>query len=541
MKKHLEPRRYLVRFDTRRLPHVFCDVLVIGSGVAGLRAAIEAAKQTNVLLVSKRALEESNTKYAQGGIAGVLSPDDDFASHIHDTLVAGQGLCDPDVVREVIENAPARIRELIGWGASFDEEQGKISLTREGGHSRPRIIHARGDATGLEVAKTLLARVAATPAIQRVDHAFLIDLLTHEGRCVGAVIADNRWGQMLIWARQTILATGGAGHIYRETTNPETATGDGLAAAYRAGAELRDLEFMQFHPTTLYVAGAGRELMTEAMRGEGGLLRNSAGDRFMPKYHPEAELAPRDVVSRAILLEMKEHNSTHVFLDMRHIPRDRLHKRFPNIRKLCAEFGIDIHRDMIPVRPSAHYTVGGVTADIKGRTTVPNLFACGEAAAAGLHGANRLGSNSLLEGLVFGQRAGHAAASAAAEAKGEISHYRIQSVLEQPKHGDIDIVDVENSLRSLIWRNVGIERTEKGLTETQRMTNFWCRYVMDKEFSASNGWELQNMLYVAMLMTHGALRRTESRGVHHRLDFPQPNDAEWRRHVTVRRGESEPT
>jgi len=535
--KHLASRRYLVQFDARRLPQVFCDVLVIGSGVAGLRCAIEAARHANVLIVTKDAPAEGNTHYAQGGIAAVTASDDSFDAHVKDTAQVGQGLCDLAVVRRVIEEAPARLRELMTWGACFDADENGVALTREGGHSHRRIVHAQGDATGAEVEKVLLAHVKQRANIQVVDQAFALDIVTHEGRCVGAILFDKRWGYMLIWARQTVLATGGAGRTYRETTNPPVATGDGLAIAYRAGAELCDMEFMQFHPTTLYVAGASRALISEAMRGEGAILVNSRQERFMEKYHPRGELAPRDVVSRSILQEMKQAKTTHVFLDCRHIGRDHLIKRFPGIRDLCAQFGIDITRDAIPVRPSAHYMVGGVAVGENGRTAVPGLLACGEVACTGLHGANRLGSNSLLEGMVYGYHAGEEAGRCAAEDASLVSRYDLTSALKESGEGAIDLADVRNSLRALMWRNAGIERTGTGLEEAERMIDFWCRYVMRQEFSDREGWELQNMLTVAKIMTVAARRREESRGVHFRADFPEIDDEHWKRHTKIRREE----
>ncbi len=407
--------RYLVGFDSPLLPHRFTDVLVIGSGVAGLRAAIEAARHANVVVITKDELNECSTDRAQGGIAAALGPGDSPEKHAADTIAVGCGLCDPATVRLVVEQGPELVRELAQWGAAFDREGDGLSLAIEGGHRCARVAHARGDATGAEIEETLLRKVASTPNIQTIKHTFAIDLLTLDGICLGAATWSHARGLTLIWAKAVILATGGAGQVYRETTNPRVATGDGLAMAYRAGCELRDLEFVQFHPTTLYVAGAARVLISEAARGEGGILVNKLGERFMEKYSPMKELAPRDVVSRAILAEMQRTGDTNVYLDLTHVPPDRLAARFPLIKEMCSLFDIDIAEDLIPVCPSAHYMIGGVTADHRGQTTIGRLYACGEVASTGLHGANRLGSNSLLEGLVFGRAAGDAAGRAAAD------------------------------------------------------------------------------------------------------------------------------
>jgi L-aspartate oxidase len=536
MQKHLEPRRYLVSFDTHHLPHLFTDVLVVGSGVAGLRAAMEAARMGSVLLVTKSTLADSNSGEAQGGVAAVMSPDDGIEAHVADTLRLGQGLADEQVVQLVISEGPAEVRHLIDWGAQFDRSDGELSLTTEGGHSHARIVHARGDATGAELVRTLTAVVAQAPLIQVLEHTFVIDLLTTDNSCVGAFAWDDRRGLTLIWAHACILATGGGGQVYRETTNPEVATGDGIALAYRAGAELRDLEFVQFHPTTLYIAGAARTLISETVRGEGGLLRNRRGERFMPRYHPDAELAPRDVVTRAILKEMQATGDTHVYLDLTHLAAEPTRERFPKIAQVCANFDIDITRDLIPVRPSAHYFVGGVTTDTEGRTNLEGLYAAGEVASTGLHGANRLGSNSLLEALVLGRRTGQAVGAWARHRRPRAQvPLHLRSALEAPRKDQIDLRDVANSLKSLMWRRVGIERDEASLAEAEERVDFWTSYVLATEFLSPVGWQLQNMLTVAKLITHCARERLESRGVHLRTDYPETDDVQWRRHITVQK------
>jgi L-aspartate oxidase len=524
--------RYLVSFDARQAYHQFTDVLVIGAGIAGIRAALEIPSDLHVLVLNKDRLDESNSTYAQGGIAGVLSPEDRFENHIEDTLIAGAGLCDPAVVEMVIREAPQQINDLIRFGVNFDLEGGELALTREGGHSHRRIVHALGDATGHEVMRALIARAKATPNVALRGETFTLDLITHEGRCVGAVVWRPGVGTSLIWARQVILASGGCGMIYRETTNPPVATGDGMAAAWRAGAELQDMEFMQFHPTVLYVAGSARSLISEAVRGEGAYLRDVNGERFMLTEDPRHELAPRDVVSQAIFRCMERTQHPNVYLDLTHLDPARVLERFPGISRVCKSFGLDITRDQIPVRPGAHYMVGGVTVDTQGRTTVPGLWAAGEVTSSGLHGANRLASNSLIEGLVYGTLC---ARGATAEAREAIADLRALPLVYQVRTSDsaeaLDVADLTNSLRSLMVRNMGIVRDRRRMLEAKRDVAFWCRYGLTREFDGRTGWELQNLLTVARLMIDAALAREESRGTHFRSDFPSRNDGAWDRHV----------
>src|SRR5438132_3671978 len=472
------PSRYLTPFAPKQTPHFFTDILAIGAGIAGLRAALEVPASLRVLVITKDQIEQSNSRYAQGGIAGVVAPEVRFENHIEDTLTAGAGLCDRDIVELVVREAPNQINDLIRWGTHFDEENGRLALTREGGHSHRRIVHALGDATGHEVMRAVIAKACQAANITIWDKTFTIDLLTQKGVCAGALVHRPGRDNLLSWAKQTILASGGAGMVYRETTNPPVATGDGMAAAYRAGAELRDMEFMQFHPTVLYVAGSGRFLITEAVRGEGAYLRDKNGVRFMPAEDSRAELAPRDVVARAIVRCMERTQHPNVYLDLTHLEPERVRQRFPGIDKVCKSFGLDITRDRIPVRPGAHYMIGGVTTDAEGRTTIPNLWAAGEVTSSGLHGANRLASNSLLEGLVFGASSGRGAAEAAdkmpdsftvppvssrfgregeltreGEPPGEPTTLKIgsagaspsRSILD-PQSSDLDVVDITNSL-----------------------------------------------------------------------------------------------
>jgi len=538
VKKYSQTPRYLLSFDTADLPHLFTDVLVIGSGVAGLRAAIEAAEHGDVLVLTKETVREGSTGHAQGGLAVALGSDDAIETHIADTLEVGCGLSDEEVVRTIVSEGPERLRELISWGAHFDAKDGQLEFTREGGHSRRRIVHARGDATGAEIEEALVAEAQVHSRIHILENCFVLDLVSTDGVCLGAIFYNANKGLMMAWSRQTILASGGVGRLFRETTNPPVVTGDGIAMAFRAGAELMDLEFVQFHPTTLYIAGASRALISETVRGEGGILLNKDGERFMPSYHPDAELAPRDVVSRCILQEMKRTGDTNVYLDLTHLGRDKLVERFPQISALCTEFDIDIGEDLIPVRPSAHYTVGGVATDLDGRTNIEGLYACGEVACTRFHGANRLGSNSLLEGLVMGTRAGAAAGKLLSRLTSRIGPYNFQVKLRREHQANIDVADVDNSLRSLMWRNVGIERHAESLQAAEERIGFWRTYVMEREFSDPAGWQLQNMLTTARVIVHLAMQRTESRGCHYRSDYPQ-RDPAWKRHSSVSRSQQE--
>jgi L-aspartate oxidase len=535
---HFGQRRYLINFDVHRLGQVFTDVLVVGAGVAGLRAAIEAAKYGPVLLVCKDAPTESNTWYAQGGVAVVLRDDDSAANHARDTLEVGCGLGHREAVDKMVREGPARLRELVGWGAKFDLEAGQVALGLEGGHSAPRIVHAHGDATGREIVRVLLEQVGQSESARVFDHCTVIDLVTVDDRCVGALTYHAKYGYQIFYARQTVVAAGGAGQLYRESTNPPGATGDGQALGFRAGAILRDMEFMQFHPTTLYVAGASRTLISEAVRGEGAYLVDRAGHRFMTDYHNDAELAPRDVVSRAIVAHMAATNATCAYLDVRHLPSGRFAQRFPTIMRQCLEFDINPEKDLIPVRPAAHYAIGGIAVDLDARTNVAGLLACGEAASTGVHGANRLASNSLLEGLVFGQVAGAVAGEAARTTREPQRLIPMRYSFGPSPRTELDLADVRNSLRAVMWRNAGIERTGPRLEETAEIIDFWARYVMDKAFDDRFGWETQNMLTFARCLAQAAAARKESRGVHYRGDYPTVDSERFLGHVTLCRTES---
>jgi L-aspartate oxidase len=516
-------RRHLIPFRSALLPQIFTDVLVVGTGVAGLRTAIEAARHGDVIVLAKEAVDLSNTSWAQGGIAAAIAADDSLESHVADTLEAGAGLCDPAAVRTLVAEGPRELAQLLEWGMQVDRAaDGSPALGLEGGHRHARIVHSDGDATGHELARCLIARTRATRGIRVFDRCFAVDLLRApdgSGRITGALTWHPRFGLQIVWARATVLASGGAGQAYRETTNPKVATGDGVAMAWRAGAALSDLEFFQFHPTALYVAGAGRLLISEAVRGEGAHLVDERGDRFMQGVHPMAELAPRDVVSAAIVRHLAESGGGRVYLDCRHFPAGRFASRFPGLHRMLAGFDLDPARDRIPVTPAAHYMIGGVRTDLDGRTGLPGLWACGEVAATGVHGANRLASNSLLDGLVFGRRV---AESVVRDAPGEALPRQVTSEVATGAHGELDLSDIRSSLRSAMWRNVGVERSGDKLADVLTMFEFWGRYGMDEVFDSPEGWEVQNLLTVGSLMTRAALERRESRGTHRRVDAQGP-------------------
>lgn len=549
-------RRYLIPFRATLLPQIFTDVLVIGAGVAGASAALSAVRQNEsaeVIVTSKGRLKDSNTYWAQGGIAAVLDAmHDNTEEHLKDTMTAGAGLCDEPIVRRVVEEGPARVRELIDAGLRVDRtDEGDVKLGREGGHSNNRIIHTDGDATGKALATSLFGAMNDHDRIRLFEDCFVLDLITTgdkpgQGECVGAITHHPKYGLQVIWARATILAAGGCGKVFRETTNPNSATGDGLAMAYRAGAVMQDMAFMQFHPTTLYIAGASRALITEAVRGEGAVLIDKSGYRFMPDYDGRADLAPRDIVSRSILTQMVKTAHSHVYLDVRPIGIERFNERFPGIAKLLKQFDIDPATTPIPVHPSAHYMVGGLAVDSDTRSSIPGLYACGEASCSGLNGANRLASNSLLEGLVFGEVSGRVClerleGNGIEDANTQTAKpYKIISDIRPSDRSELDLADVRSSLRSVMWRHVGIERAGDQLADVEDMFAFWARYTLDKIFDDRIGWEVQNLLTVGSLITRASLWREESRGTHFRLDHPEQTPA-YRVHDQWRIGSDEPT
>lgn len=526
--------RYLVAIDPKRMGHYFTDVLVIGGGLAGMRAAQEIDPSLRTMILTKDKVEESNSAYAQGGIASVWDPEDRFDNHIQDTLVAGCDLCDLRTVEMVVREAPERVAELIRCGTRFDQLDGALILGREGGHSHQRIIHALGDATGKEIMRAMIQHTRSLSNVEICEEAYTIDLLTYDDRCCGAIVSIQQRAPVLIWAKQTILCTGGCGQVFRESTNPRVATGDGHAIAFRAGALMRDMEFMQFHPTVLYIAGSSRTLITEAVRGEGAYLVDANGYRFMQDYDPRLELAPRDVVSKSIVAQMDKTQSACVYLTLAHLDTDYVRQRFPGIAKVCQSFGLDIAKDAIPVRPGAHYMIGGALVDDQARTSLPGLWAAGEVTSSGLHGANRLASNSLLEGLVYGALAGrHASEAALQDPTVSLSVLPIQNQMQVADPQEIDLADIRNSVRSLMWRHVGVQRTEQKLEEALQQLNRYSSYVLSHQPGGIEGWELQNMLTVSLMMAQAALARTESRGVHLRTDHPKVDNPNWRKHLSM--------
>lgn len=499
-----------------KISELTVDFLVIGGGIAGLRAAIELALHGSVLVLTKDTPTESSTEYAQGGIAVALSDDDEVSIHYEDTLRAGDGLCRQEAVRVMVEEGPALIRQLISWGALFDKTEDAFIFTHEAAHSKKRILRAMGDSTGKEIERSLIEKAKTMPGITRYDFSFTIDLLVEDNRCFGALVL--RKDRILkVIAKALILATGGAGRVYSRTTNPLISTGDGVAIAYRAGALIEDMEFIQFHPTSLYCPSAPQFLLSEAMRGEGGVLRNNCGELFMSNYHKDAELAPRDIVSRAIVSELVKTGANYVYLDMTHLDRDFVRSRFPRIWRTCLQYDVDIAEDWIPVSPSAHYMMGGVKTDINGATSIEGLFAAGEVACTGVHGANRLASNSLLEGLVFGARSGRACVEYVKNAK-PVSVYTdlpAFTYINKPRN----IEKIRQTLKRTMWNMVGIIRCGDSLKEAKRLFYQWLP-ILDDSVINRPYLELKNMITVGMLVMEAALIRKESVGAHYRSDFP---------------------
>jgi L-aspartate oxidase len=499
------------------------DFVVVGAGVAGLRAAIDLAPAGRVLVIAKDSLRESSSEYAQGGIAAALSDEDEVELHEQDTIVAGDGLCDVEAVHTLVEEAPAAIEQLIEWGTAFDREGSRLLFAREGAHSRNRVLHAHGDSTGREIVRTLRNHARSLEGVAFQSFAAVTDLLMHDGEVVGVSALDEMThSTVLIEARAVLLATGGLGRVFENTTNPDVATGDGVAAAFRAGAAIADIEFVQFHPTALYVEGAPRFLLSEALRGEGAYLRNASGERFMQRYHPLRELAPRDVVSRSIVMELRATGDASAFLDMTHLPPGFIRERFPRIYETCFSYGVNLETMQAPVRPAAHYAMGGVQTDLCGRTTLPRLFAAGEVACTGVHGANRLASNSLLEGVVFGARAGKAMC--------ELSEtHAFKATPESPMFPSLS----ERDLRAIAWNSCGVLRNgpELEAAHNRLIHNFQGAQVSPGRPS----FEMRNMHQVAILISQAALAREESRGGHYRTDFPAKSSA-FEKHSIITKG-----
>ncbi len=540
-------------------PSLEVDFAVVGSGIAGLRAAVELGQAGSVLVLAKSELTESATEYAQGGIAAALSDDDEVSLHELDTIQAGDGLCNKEAVRVLVEEGPRFIQELIDWGTQFDRAGTRLAFTREGAHSRSRVLHAQGDSTGREIGRALLARARMLTSIQFQPHAFTIRLATEGGRVTGLEYLDEgSHEQRTVRARAVLLATGGLGQVFPETTNPGVATGDGMAIAYEAGATLSDLEFVQFHPTALAVKGAPHFLLSEALRGEGGVLRNVDTQRFMKHHHEAGELAPRDVVARAIVAEIQRTGADFVYLDMTKHGAAFLEKRFPRIYATCQSFGLDLATDLIPVRPAAHYSMGGVRTDLHGRTTLAGLYAAGETACTGVHGANRLASNSLLEGLVYGARAGQAILrDAGGGRKGAVTQTRSKaaSATSAPGSGRtraaahvsashvsgpagaaaaVAAVPALEEIRHWVGKTVGILRNGKELARTvEKLTALEIPRPSEPSRAAC---ELQNLRTLALLIAQLALAREESRGSHYRSDFPYHDDEKFQKHSHIAPG-----
>ena len=528
-------QRYLMNFSTLEMRTIYADCLVVGSGVAGLMAAWTAARAgRHVLLAVRDTLQDSNTSKAQGGIAAVFGADDAVSLHVADTLVTGAGLSNEAVVRIAVEEGRGDLQTLMDNGAQFDRlPDGRLALGREGCHSRCRIVHAQGDATGAEVARALLAMTAREPAIEVLEHCYVVDLLTQGGVCYGAA-ARHQGEAICLRADAVILATGGCGQLYRHTTNPDGATGSGIAMAYRAGAEVMDMEFVQFHPTALALDGCPNFLISEAVRGAGAVLRNRAGQRFMPALHAMAELAPRDVVARAIFQEMQQDGSSHVWLDATAVPEVAV--KFPMIARTCQGFGLDIGRESIPIAPAAHYMMGGIRTDACGRTNLSGLYACGETACTGLQGANRLASNSLLEGLVFGRRAALAACALKAVPAREFSLAWSCTDL-RPMAAGAEMAKMTAALQQVMSGQLGICREASGIAQAAAFMEKLSVQYEGTEAVSAPALDWQGRLLTSRLIARAAARRLESRGAHYRLDYPQTAES-WQLHMADQAGQT---
>lgn len=526
---------------SRKVYHV--DYAVVGSGVAGVRAAIELSQAGSVLVLAKSYLSESATAYAQGGIAVALSDEDEIGLHEQDTIQAGDGLCRAATVALLVEEGPKYIAQLMDWGTEFDRAGTKLAYTREAAHSRSRILHAHGDSTGREISRALLARAHSIPHLHIRPHAFTTRLIVEKDRVAGVQFVDENDGSLHeLRAAAVLLATGGLGQLYRETTNPDLATGDGMALAYHAGAVLSDMEFVQFYPTALAIKGAPRFLLSEALRGEGGILRNINLERFMKRYHEAQELAPRDVLARAIVSEMHRTNSKHVYLDMTSKPQEFLEKRFPRIYSTCLGYGLDLASDLAPVSPAAHFMMGGVKTDLWGHTSISGLYAAGETGATGVHGANRLASNSLLEGLVFGARAGIAMIKDSPGSKRSPVHLpgspapktwnNCEKNLDKPKPRAATAAALE-TLREVMWKQVGILRSGKDLKAA--IDALAAMKIPSSDNDGRCEHELANLHTLGLLVARSALAREESRGSHYRSDFPYRDDDKFQKHSVISR------
>ncbi|HNY11836.1 MAG TPA: L-aspartate oxidase [Candidatus Wallbacteria bacterium] len=536
-------RRYLINFSTQSLPSSTIDFLVVGSGIAGLRSAITLSNFGKVAVLTKDKTEECNSYLAQGGIAVAIGEDDNIKYHVNDTLRTGHGLCSEKAVGILVEEGPAQIEDFMKFGAHFDKtKDDRIALTREAAHTKNRIIHARGDAIGLELELTLIAKTKSISNIHFEEGVYLVDIMTEGKTARGAIVYDQKTRQCrIIYFKAIILATGGIGYLFQNTTNSHIATGDGVAIARRAGAEITDMEFIQFHPTTLYLEGAPRFLISEAVRGEGGLLINVDGVRFMKPIHEMAELAPRDIVSRSILDQIESTKHPCVYLDVTHLEPEFVKTRFPKIYSNCLRYGVDITATPIPVKPSAHYMIGGVKSDLCGGTNIEGLYTCGESACTYVHGANRLASNSLLECMVFGNRAGMAAAEYSKKLKSakhpdfsyEFKFNREPKGFSIKLHGEKFI----DEIRKLTWENLSIVRGASKFEKVARaLENF--DFVKNLELSTLRSFSMVNMLEVTSVINRFAKMREESRGTHFRSDYVEKDDKNWQKHIIEKDGET---
>lgn len=534
--KELDNYRYLMDFDTDKIRKEYYDVIIIGSGIAGVYTALELPDKYKVVILTKETIDISNSVLAQGGIAVSLDKEDSPELHFKDTLYAGAGLCDENSVWVLVNEAAQNIKSLCKFGVNFDKKKNRdeLSLTREGAHSKNRIIHA-GDTTGKEVCDKLISIVETRKNVKIKERTFAIDILTDKNTCKGVLTYDEDSKEYILYVSNVVInAAGGFGQLYSNTTNPEVATGDGVGLAYRAGAELMDMEFVQFHPTVLFHPENKSFLISEAVRGEGALLRNIHGERFMPKYHELNELAPRDIVSRAIFSEMKMTDSDHVYIDITFKDKNYLEERFPNIYKTCLTYGIDMSKDYIPVAPAEHYCMGGVKADVFGRTNISGFFACGEVACSGIHGANRLASNSLLEGLVFGHKIGDEVDRVSDNSEAYDKNFSLKYEKNRAIK-EIDKKQLKLNIQNIMTKYVGIIRDKEGMIKAKGIVDEYYNSICEMANTSIEDFEIQNMVLLAKLVIDAAIEREESRGAHYRTDFQNTDDINWKRNIIKRK------
>jgi len=525
------PPRYLINFDLSKIKKVYSDFLIVGSGIAGLYTSLKICDKGEVIILTKSKLKEGSTEHAQGGIAVALGNDDSPRLHMEDTLKAGANFCDPKAVEVLVTEGPKCVEELIEWGTKFDKIEGKYKPTLEAAHQIPRILHAQGDATGAEIERSLSKKVIKENKIIIKENSFVLDILTDHNNCYGLLTIDNKTKEIIAYlAKSTILASGGVGQLFYNTTNPNVVTGDGIALAYRGGAKIANLEFIQFHPTALYHEGNPKFLISEAVRGEGAVLKNIKEEPFMPSYHSLADLAPRDIVTRAIIDQMEKTKNNYVYLDATKI-KCKFSERFPTIYKNCIEIGVNPEKQYIPVAPVGHYTMGGVKTDTWGQTNLTNLYACGECSNTGVHGANRLASNSLLEGLVFGNRIAQKIKEKMNNSP--INKYKelnISYKIPRKKYKELNTIQIKENLQKLMWNKVGIIRNSSDLKKARQKISEW-KFIFKSKLKITEDFELANLIILADLITNSALQREESRGAHYREDFPDRDDINWKKHI----------